>query len=177
MSEELKWSSNCKLCGKLKVYKTEQGFKKGLGKCCMSCANSIKMGGIGFKHVVDNMTMCGRCNKNLPVENFLHNKKQNKYYSYCKACHNLASAKYYQKVQKYSRYNMTKEDYDNMLLSQDNKCYTCKEELIDPHIDHSHKTNKVRGLLCHNCNCALGFVKDKTEILQNLINYLNKDTE
>jgi hypothetical protein len=40
------------------------------------------------------------------------------------------------------------------------------------HIDHDHKTGKVRGLLCRSCNLALGFTKDSPKILQRLIGYL-----
>lgn len=36
-------------------------------------------------------------------------------------------------------------------------------------------TNKVRGLLCHNCNVSLGHFKDSTDILKNAIYYLEKN--
>lgn len=39
-------------------------------------------------------------------------------------------------------------------------------------IDHDHETGKVRGVLCGNCNSALGFVKDNIETLQGLVTYL-----
>lgn len=42
-------------------------------------------------------------------------------------------------------------------------------------LDHCHKTNKFRGWICRRCNFALGMVKDNTEILQGLIEYLNKN--
>ena len=43
-------------------------------------------------------------------------------------------------------------------------------------VDHDHKTGKVRGLLCHNCNRALGLLKDSTEYLENCISYLKRVT-
>lgn len=44
------------------------------------------------------------------------------------------------------------------------------------YIDHCHKTGKIRGLLCHSCNLALGHIQDKVEKLEGLINYLNDQT-
>jgi hypothetical protein len=39
-------------------------------------------------------------------------------------------------------------------------------------VDHSHKTNKVRDLLCTKCNTLLGAVDDNVEILEKAIKYL-----
>ena len=39
-------------------------------------------------------------------------------------------------------------------------------------VDHCHKTGKVRGLLCHSCNTALGLLKDNTDVMRLAINYL-----
>lgn len=43
-------------------------------------------------------------------------------------------------------------------------------------VDHCHDTGIVRGLLCHNCNRALGLFKDKIEVLKNAIKYLEGAT-
>ena len=40
--------------------------------------------------------------------------------------------------------------------------------------DHNHKTGKFRGWVCQRCNLVLGFVKDNTELLNMLIEYLKK---
>jgi hypothetical protein len=45
------------------------------------------------------------------------------------------------------------------------------------HADHDHNTNQPRGVLCHNCNVALGNFKDNPELLQKAIEYLNKHSE
>jgi lambda family phage minor tail protein L len=41
-------------------------------------------------------------------------------------------------------------------------------------VDHCHKTNTLRDLLCHQCNSGLGQFKDNIEILQKAIDYLHK---
>lgn len=39
-------------------------------------------------------------------------------------------------------------------------------------IDHCHKTNKFRGLLCNKCNTGLGYFEDDVIKLENAIRYL-----
>jgi hypothetical protein len=66
-----------------------------------------------------------------------------------------------------------------MLVSQDNKCAICGTAFEDSfgknvHVDHDHKTGKVRGLLCQGCNHLLGRAKDDPQILLNAVDYLYK---
>lgn len=75
------------------------------------------------------------------------------------------------------RYGMSPDDYYSKLSAQGGKCAipSCSR---DPEsralsVDHDHSTGSVRGLLCTNCNAALGLVDDNQEILQDLIHYLN----
>lgn len=79
-------------------------------------------------------------------------------------------------------FNLDSESYLNLLKNQDNKCAICKQEeksrrVKNLSVDHDHDTNIVRGLLCSNCNRALGLFGDNLEILKNAINYLNKNIE
>jgi len=39
-------------------------------------------------------------------------------------------------------------------------------------VDHNHKTNKIRGLLCKDCNLILGFAKDSVGTLLTAVTYL-----
>jgi len=72
------------------------------------------------------------------------------------------------------RYGITKADYERMLFVQMGLCAIC---LIKPthklHVDHDHLSGKVRGLLCGNCNKALGLLRDNTDFLIKAIEYLN----
>lgn len=70
------------------------------------------------------------------------------------------------------RYGIGIEDYEEMIIKQNNKCAICKTELVKPHIDHCHKTKKVRALLCINCNLTLGALERfGVENVQKLIDY------
>lgn len=67
------------------------------------------------------------------------------------------------------------EDYDRMFEEQDGKCAICRKPEVSGKrlaVDHDHETNRVRGLLCRNCNVALGLLKDDVERLQNAVCYL-----
>jgi len=73
-------------------------------------------------------------------------------------------------------YKISIEDYNNILLKQDNKCSICGIDKPSGmgtfHVDHDHFTGKVRGLLCHHCNFLLGNCKENIEILEKAKNYL-----
>ena len=42
-------------------------------------------------------------------------------------------------------------------------------------IDHDHETSKIRGLLCNNCNRAIGLLKDDVGVMLNAIEYIRSD--
>lgn len=79
------------------------------------------------------------------------------------------------------KYNLTKEQYHEMLDKQNGKCAICGEvpkykrhnkTTTRLNIDHCHKTNKVRGLICFRCNSGLGMFKDNKMLLLSAIKYL-----
>lgn len=71
------------------------------------------------------------------------------------------------------KYRVTREQYETMLKDQDDKCPICNDPLDGRiHVDHDHKTGKVRGLLCHRCNVGLGFFNDRIRFLAAAIVYL-----
>lgn len=73
-------------------------------------------------------------------------------------------------------YGMTEKQWEEMLLSQDNKCAICGCETSGGkggwHTDHCHITGKVRGLLCQGCNIGLGGFKDNPKSLRAAADYL-----
>jgi hypothetical protein len=74
-------------------------------------------------------------------------------------------------------YGLSLEKFDELLAKQNNSCAICGiknngDKKLFPFVDHCHTTNKIRGLLCINCNQALGKFKDDIQFLKNAIKYL-----
>ena len=73
-------------------------------------------------------------------------------------------------------YKMTIEQYESLLLKQNDSCALCKKHKSelnkDLYVDHCHKTGKVRGLLCQKCNSGLGFLNDDPALCEAAITYL-----
>lgn len=74
------------------------------------------------------------------------------------------------------QYNMTKEDYNNLLAKQQGRCAGCGLIALEGQrrlsVDHCHSTLEIRGLLCNSCNSLLGCAKDQAQTLKNLARYL-----
>ena len=84
------------------------------------------------------------------------------------------------------QFGITLEQYNDMLWKQNGKCAICKngETIVYKTgrkkmlcVDHNHKTNKIRELLCTKCNILLGSAKEDINILQSAITYLTKHNE
>lgn len=71
-----------------------------------------------------------------------------------------------------ARYGLTPAEYDRMLAKQGGRCAACGTESDRLQVDHCHESGKVRGILCPNCNSALGHAQDDIDRLQRLISYL-----
>lgn len=77
-------------------------------------------------------------------------------------------------------YGVTREQYKAMSAGQNDVCAICKQtqkrtrngKPVELAVDHNHVTGKLRGLLCHNCNAALGLASDSPERLRAMADYL-----
>lgn len=78
------------------------------------------------------------------------------------------------------KYGVTLEQYNQIFENQKGCCAICgKKEhvkcwgkLRPLAVDHNHKTKEIRGLLCCNCNRALGLLSDNIEFVGNMLKYL-----
>jgi len=75
-------------------------------------------------------------------------------------------------------FNITLEEYNKLLESQNYSCSICKRHMStfkkNLGVDHCHKTGVIRGILCNNCNNGLGNFKDNIDFLKEAITYLDK---
>jgi 5-methylcytosine-specific restriction endonuclease McrA len=149
---------------------------------------------LGYTYnVLPTMKVCTICKTVKPFEDFHTNgtvalRRYNKNIKYlnslCKDCANKKNKKYHtenrtkitaQQLVSHRRrkYGITEEDYNNMILSQNNLCAICNKSSDKTlHIDHDHITGKIRGLLCSSCNTGIGLFKEDVYSLANAIKYL-----
>lgn len=101
-------------------------------------------------------------------------------------------AREYKKTDRYQRwrrnhdfknkFGITLEEYDKTSELQNNVCAIChqpetfllKGRVHSLAVDHCHKTGKIRGLLCRNCNQMLGLAKDDINTLEKAADYLKQ---
>jgi hypothetical protein len=72
------------------------------------------------------------------------------------------------------RYGLTRAEFDVMLVQAGHRCPVCLVELTASNVatDHDHDTLKVRGVLCRQCNTAIGGLNDSIVQLERAIEYL-----
>lgn len=78
------------------------------------------------------------------------------------------------------KFGITMEIYKEMFDAQNGVCKICSQSEIRTYqgepmmlcIDHDHKTNKVRSLLCSRCNTSIGKMEESVELLEKAIQYL-----
>lgn len=109
----------------------------------------------------------------------------------CKTCLSLKHKQWreekgieYSRDKKYKQaYGLSLDNVRTMFIAQSGKCKLCQidmelEEGLKANmavVDHCHTTGKVRGLLCNQCNQALGLFKDNQQALLRAVEYLKGD--
>jgi hypothetical protein len=138
---------------------------------------------------------CSQCNLEKSLDSFRFRKRSSKkhnYESYCKACEKENYKEYYSqnraelRLRDFERncrkFGLTVTQYENMAEAQQNKCAICKGPETCTRdgvvkrlaIDHCHKTNKVRMLLCNACNTAIGLLDEDPKRFASAVEYLTK---
>lgn len=83
-----------------------------------------------------------------------------------------------------SRYGITEDQYQRLYESQNGLCAGCGNPprpggLYNVNatlfLDHNHYTDEIRGLLCQQCNAAVGLAYDNPRTLRLLAEYLERE--
>lgn len=121
------------------------------------------------------MKRCPKCKIEKSVEDFWKNQ------SHCRQCQrfhrvmNPGPSRDHSWASSIAKYGMTVESWHAMFAAQKGVCAICKQvdsTRIRLAVDHDHATGKVRGLLCRNCNVALGLFKDDPIRINEAAGYL-----
>ena len=147
--------------------------------------------------VTETHKSCSKCNT-LKVFSEFNKDKQNPkgkgYAYYCKECANLKARDHHSSRKDSEDYISRRKDvrirktygidlhtYNEKLISQGCMCAICKVSLPMSgnftHLDHDHKTGKLRSFLCTNCNRGLGHFQDNKEIIMSALKYLQSYTD
>lgn len=146
------------------------------------------------------MKTCCTCQRKKPTTEFSKSKSRKDGLTYqCKPCRRKRSLGYTQSEQgrrirrKWAKanhrkrkaaelkhnYDLTLAEFDRMYIAQKGCCAICGKHQLNLkrtlQVDHSHDTGKVRGLLCSNCNPALGSFEDNPDLLRRAAIYLEMD--
>jgi hypothetical protein len=144
------------------------------------------------------MKTCTVCKQDKPLCSYHKSKRSKDGYGYrCKGCDKEARKDYRErnkdrfalvsrKKQLKHKYGISLSDYDRMFKEQQGCCKICgtsenkvtgRKTVLNFAVDHCHQTGRVRGLLCNQCNRALGLFKDDPSLLQKAVKYLMENTK
>ena len=129
------------------------------------------------------MKRCPKCMELKDISEFVKNSScSDGTENTCKECRNARLADWYKETERSQRsrayhlkntYNMTLEEYDILLQEQSGGCAICGKT-GQLHVDHSHITGKVRGLLCPTCNRGIGQLQEDSSLLRLAAAYLDR---
>lgn len=114
---------------------------------------------------------CITCHQFYPPDCFYKRQDTGRYRNECVDCYNLRG----KGVRMRARYGVTPAEYERMRREQGDVCAVCKRPELNGRrlcLDHDHKSGRVRKLLCHRCNSALGLLDEDTERMANLMWYV-----
>lgn len=113
---------------------------------------------------------CSKCHTPKPEKDFYKkDRKTGRRDTTCKACRIVLSRQ--------RTLGVTEEDYWRMYHEQSGKCGICRRRLYSKRyksfcVDHDHATGEIRGLLCHNCNRAIGMLRDCPTTLRRAVEWV-----
>ncbi len=176
----------CSKCGEskpLSCFRKGKRYKNGLRSQCRDCENLRKRElwvsrGLTKTQLcakrleeqdLTNKKTCCSCGESLDFDEFYKDKNRPDGLTYrCRYCH---ADSYYRKHFGISGLEA------KILLKSNDYCQICGKVFTnskEKHIDHCHNSGQIRGVLCSNCNTALGLIKEDLQTLKSMENYIKK---
>lgn len=176
----------CVRCSKL-FSRQSSDIKRGRTKFCSKICWDKYQGEFARRILKIGKKQCKSCNKTQPLNKFARaGWSASGYHSYCILCkreHERDAEKKrrgtrYQSMRNLRLkrvYGITAQEYDDRLVIQGGGCGICgknNDGKVKLSIDHDATTGKLRGILCGNCNRAIGQLAHNTLRLNSAIDYL-----
>lgn len=146
---------------------------------CKDCGEEKPLQGHGLckpcymrKYYQDNKERISKCERKY------HKRNKDKVREYHQEYYKDNRVKFLDRSRKrrLDKYGITLTEYDELLEEQGDHCIFCGKTPAENGsrlcVDHDHETGEVRGLLCGNCNRALGLFQDSSEICRQDMLYL-----
>ncbi|MEU1178460.1 endonuclease VII domain-containing protein [Streptomyces sp. NPDC005820] len=171
-----------KRCSRCKEHKPRAAFaqnksmRDGLQAYCRECASAYHQQrqvakGRNVRPRVDappGHKYCRTCGEIKPHSEWTRNRTASDgLATLCKSCKAVKGRQRHLE----RNYGLTEAERDAMVASQMGLCVIClKAPAV--HVDHCHQTGRVRGVLCFNCNSAIGKLGDDPDAVRRAAAYL-----
>jgi hypothetical protein len=130
---------------------------------------------------------CRVCKQTLALSAFIKDRG-GRLRSECRACKSLAArAKYDAEARtrasqrhRHRTYGLAPDQFHELLFSQDGQCAICQDPLKlgkNTHVDHCHKSDRVRAILCHPCNMLVGHIEARPDVVLAAMSYVQRHQE
>lgn len=175
--------NNCNLSKKITEFYSDITKSFGKSGTCKECETArSKKRSMNVKKVTVVDKVCSDCGiKKLSKEFSTSKTNADGLRGKCRKCVNSCRRIYMKNnpdikfnMRLKNEYGMTREQYNEELKLSCGMCEICKRK-IKLVIDHNHTTGKYRGLICGQCNSAIGFMQDNPDVADRAVSYLRKD--
>ncbi|MFJ2114160.1 endonuclease domain-containing protein [Streptomyces sp. NPDC087850] len=114
---------------------------------------------------------CRKCGRNRAERFFTSPRGKT-----CSTCRKATRKKASRDTRIEATYGLDAQDYQRLFEYQEGRCAICREtRQANLEVDHCHKTQAIRGLLCARCNRILlaRGARDRPDVLRRAASYLD----
>lgn len=167
LSEHSKECNKCAYTRSISYFSKDKTKKDGYHSICKFCQKETK-------------ALRTEEYKVVRKAHYEKNKEQSSAYHKAKNAMPEVKAKLKEKHLK-KTYNLSLTELEFLKVQQKYKCAICGTHEDDCSrktlfVDHNHDTGEVRGLLCSQCNSAIGLMYDNSETLRKAAKYLDDNS-